>query len=66
MLGPFLKELAEIRAETLRNDWGPRSRRSPRARGHIRRAIGLRVVAIGERLAGECREAPTIRIGGDA
>ncbi len=63
MLGPFMKELAEIRAETLRNDGSPRS---PRARAHTRRAIGMRVVAIGERLAGECREAPTIRIGGDA
>lgn len=63
MLGPFMKELAEIRAETLRGDGGPRS---SRARGHARRAIGMRVVAIGRRLAGECRDAPTIRIGGDA
>lgn len=63
MFGPFLKELAEMRVETLRGDGNPRS---ARARGRTRRAIGMRVVAMGERLAGECREAPTIRIGGDA
>ena len=59
MFRPFGSELAEMRAESLRVDGGRRRlQKLPRTSpGPLRRAVGRRFVAAGERLLDECDTA---------
>jgi hypothetical protein len=63
MYGPSLfRELANMRAESLRGDGG---RRPDRPRRRVRRAVGRRLVGIGSRLCA-CTEIDVIRVRGEA
>jgi hypothetical protein len=59
MFRPFGSELAEMRAESLRADGGRRRPQKPprTSPGPLRRAVGRRFVAAGERLLDQCYTA---------
>ncbi len=64
--GLMWSELAKTRAETLRADAGPRTRRPESSPGPLRRAVGRRFIGAGERLLKRGSRAREIRIRGGA